>query len=313
MGTLAAVTVGSRDRERLPELTAEVRRVFRRLESRLSTYQSDSEIAVLAREAGRRAVPVSIDTLQVLRLSKHYGELTGGAFDVTVAPLVRLWGFGVRAPDNPPESAVIESTRRNVGFRRIELEGATAFLPEGMSIDLGGIGKGYAVDEGCEALRRAGVQAAMVDLGGNIRVLGQAGRHDTWTIGVRNPFDRERLLGKIGLPAGHAIATSGNYERFIEMGGRRYGHIIDPRTGYPVEGLAGVTVVCPDATMADALSTALFVLGIEAGLDVLAKLPGAEALFVPDRDPIEISVTAGLEKVFVPLPEYAASVRVLRR
>jgi len=180
-----------------------------------------------------------------------------------------------------------------------------------MSVDLGGIGKGYAVDMAFEMVRRSGVNAAMLDLGGNIRVLGQADSGTNWTIGVRNPFEREQMLGKIALPNGMAVATSGNYERFVEMGGRRYSHIIDPRTGYPVEGMAGVTVVAPDASMSDALSTGLFVLGSQASLDVLKSLPGAEALFIPDRARIEIWLTAGMERLFVPHPESASSVKIL--
>jgi thiamine biosynthesis lipoprotein len=311
MGTRASVTVAGAYRDRLPQATEDVIAAFSRLEGELSNYQRDSEISRLAEAAGRSPLTLSDETLRVLELSKQYGELTQGAFDVTIAPLVRLWGFGGEARQNTPSPELTQEKLKLVDFRKIELKEGTAYLPAGMSVDLGGIGKGYAVDIAFEALRRSGVGAAMVDLGGNIRVLGQAEADENWTIGVRNPFDKERVLGKISLPDRMAVATSGNYERFVEMSGRRYSHIVDPRTGYPVEGMAGVTAVFQDAGGADALSTALFVLGMSRGCEVLQSLPGAEAMFIPDRDPIEIWLTPGMAKLFSPLPEFAASVRRL--
>ena len=311
MGTMASVTVAAEYRERLSQSAEEVRAVFRRVENALSTYQRDSEISRLAAAAGRSPLALSAETYRALELSRQYGELTLGAFDVTVAPLVRLWGFGGEARHNTPAPELIQERLRLVDFRRIELRGGRAFLPAGMSIDLGGIGKGYAVDLGFEALRRSGIPAAMVDLGGNIRVLGQAEPGTDWTIGVRNPFEKERVLGKISLTDGMAVATSGNYERFVEMSGRRYSHIIDPRTGYPVEGMAGVTVISLNATVADALSTGFFVLGMNPSREVLRKLPGTEVLFIPDRDPIEIWLTPGMARLFSPHPEFASSVRHL--
>ncbi len=311
MGTRASVTVSREYRDRLPRVTEEVSRIFRDIEGLLSTYQADSEISIVARSAGGPPVAVSPDTFEVLELSKRYGQLTGGAFDVTVAPLVRLWGFGAPPPANPPEPKQIADKLKLVDFRRIELASETVHLPAGMSIDLGGIGKGFAVDRAFEAVCRTGSIAAVLDLGGNMRVSGQAEAGRNWIIGVRNPFEKEHLVGRIALPDGMAVATSGNYERFVELGDRRYSHIIDPRTGYPVEGMAGVTVVSPTATEADAFSTGLFVLGVQAGPKVLEQAPGTEAIFIPDRDPIELWVTPGMRNLFTPDPEFKASVRIL--
>jgi thiamine biosynthesis lipoprotein len=313
MGTVATITVASRYRERLHELTGLTRDEFRRLEDLLSVYKSDSEISRLAQFAGKAPVDISVDTRRILELSKEYGELSGGAFDVTVGPLVRLWGFGVTPPHAVPDAARIEGTRKLVNFRRIGLNKGSAFLPEGMRVDLGGIGKGFAVDSAYKILRAAAVAAVLIDLGGNIRVIGEARRGEQWTVGVRNPFDRERVLGKIGLRDGMAVATSGNYERFVEMAGRRYSHIIDPRTGYPVEGMAAVTVVCSNATMTDALSTSLFVLGMKAGKGMIEKLPEVDAAFIPDRYPVEIWLTPGMAELFQPLPEFASSIRILKQ
>jgi FAD:protein FMN transferase len=311
MGTLAAVTLGAADRDRLQAVTAEVCAEFDRLEGLLSTYREDSEISRLAGTAGRSGLRVSPDTYRILELSRTYGELTGGAFDITVGPLVRLWGFGVHPPTAAPEPAEIAATRKLVDFRRLELHGGTAFLPEGMSVDLGAIGKGFAVDHGTAILHRRGIRAGMIDLSGNIRVIGQAGPGEAWTIGVRNPFDKAQVLGTIALESDMAIATSGNYERFVELGGRRYSHIIDPRTGYPTGGMAGVTVVCPDATLADAMSTGLFVLGPEAGVRLIRESGCTGALFIPDKDTVEIIVTPGMEALFLPRPWSEFSVKRL--
>ncbi len=308
MGTIASVSVSAEYREDLASLTQTIKLAFRQLEDRFTTYQPDSEISQLGRSAGA-PVAVSEDTARILGLSKHFGDLTGGAFDVTVAPLVRLWGFGVRPPANPPQAEEIREQLRLVDYRRIALGPRTASLPAGMSVDLGAIGKGYAVDRGFELLGRTRVKAAMLDLGGNIRVLGRPGTAEEWTIGVRDPFDRSRLVGKLRLPDGMAVATSGNYERYVDLGGRRYAHIIDPRTGTPVAGMAGVTVIAPDATTTDALSTGLFVLGIEVGTKALRRVPGAAALFIPDREPVELWLTPGMEQLFQPVPDCAPAVR----
>jgi thiamine biosynthesis lipoprotein len=309
MGTEASVTVPSRYRDRLPQVTDQVRAVFERIEDRLSTYKSESETSELARAAGQSPVSVSAETYHVLELSKQYGEATGGALDVTVAPLVRLWGFGAAAPFEMPDPAQVQDALRFVDFRCIELGAGTASVPAGMSVDLGAIGKGFAVDAAFDI--PLGVDAAMVDLGGNIRVLGQADPGVMWTIAVRNPFDRDEVLGKLALPNGLAVATSGNYERFVEIAGKRYAHIIDPRSGYPVESMAAVTVVSPDATRADALSTGLFVLGIQEGLRTLEQFPGTEAMFIPDRSAIEVWITPGMAKLFSPLPDIKSSVKIL--
>jgi thiamine biosynthesis lipoprotein len=154
-----------------------------------------------------------------------------------------------------------------------------------------------------------GIRNAMVDLGGNLRCRGEPRPGEPWKIGVRDPFDRERLIGVLRLTDGWAVATSGNYERFVTIAGKRYAHILDPRSGYPVEGMAGVTVLAPTATDADALSTTLFVLGPVKGRDVLARKPGCHALYVPDRQPMEIRVSAGFRKFFTPEPSFADHVR----
>ena len=313
MGGLATVTLGSAHADRIEPVTAQVQGIFDRLEQELSTYRSDSTISQLADQAGVAPIAVSDDAFRVLSLARHFGELSEGAFDVTVAPLVNLYGFG--KPPTPaalPSEEVIRAQLKLVDYSRLILKDGTAFLPlKGMAVDLGGIAKGYAVDRAFDSCRSAGIQNFLIDLSGNIRVSGRPQWGEDWQIGVRDPFDRSRIIGKITLRSGMALATSGNYERFVEMGGQRYSHIIDPKTGYPVTGTAGVTVLAQDATTADGMSTPFFVVGLNGADKLRQKAPSVDVLFVPDKYPTEIWLTSGLAKAFVPLPEYSKAVKLL--
>jgi thiamine biosynthesis lipoprotein len=306
MGTTVSITASGRERDRAGAYAGDVRPAVEDMESRWSVYRADSEISRLGRAAGKEAVPVSRETVRTLRLALKYAELSGGAFDPTVGPLVRLWGFsGGAVPKAVPDGRRISDAMARVGYGRLLVGDDSARLAApGMMVDLGGIGKGYAADVCWERLRRMGARHAMVNMGGNVRCIGLAGPGRRWRIGMRNPFDREKLLGVIDLPPGMAVATSGNYERFVTIGGKRYAHILDPRTGRPVEGMAGVTVIARTAVEADAMSTALFVLGPtrQAGA-ALARLPGCHAAFVPDALPPRLVLSGGFGRYFTPDPE----------
>jgi thiamine biosynthesis lipoprotein len=315
MGTRAAVSIPETDHRTLTGRAAVVKDIFRELDEALSVYKADSEISRLNRGAGKEAVPVSARTLEILRLARKYAELSGGAFDPTVLPLCRLWGFsGGSSPRKLPSPDEIEGVRRLVGYRRLVIaEGAARLELPGMGVDLGGIAKGYAVDLAFDRLAATGAADFLVDLGGNLRCRGSGRRGRPWTVGVRDPFDRSRIVGVLALTGGLAVATSGNYERFVEIDGERHAHILDPRTGRPVKGMAGVTVVCPTAVETDALSTALFVLGPSESLVLLARLPGAEAILIPDRRPLEILITPGMRRLFEPETASREAVKVLEK
>lgn len=313
MGTFAAVSTSGREAPRLDAFAAECRGIMQDVNDKLTLYSTHSELWAINQNAGIRPVEVSPLTHKVLGLSLHYAALTGGAFDPTVAPLVRLWGFnGATTPALAPTDTALRAALRGVGYGRLRLADRTAFMDNpAAALDLGGIAKGYAVDLCIDRLREAQPRGVMVDLGGNIRCLGAARRGRPWRVGVRNPFDIQDMLGVLTLTNGMAVATSGNYEKFVTISGRRYTHIIDPRTGRPVGGMAGVTVIAPTATETDALSTGLFVLGMDHARDVLRETPGCGALFVPDRQPMEIHVTATFAAHFEPARRYAAAVRRL--
>lgn len=314
MGTLATVTLPPSDAEKLVTAMALVTNTLVEFESKFSLFKPDSEIARLNAAAGKTPLTMSEDTLELLELSRHYGELSGGAFDVTVGPLMRRWGFnGGTIPNNPLTAEELAPVLKKIGYRHIILSENTALLDiKGAEIDLGGIAKGYAVDVCCHRLTGSGIVNALINLGGNIRCLGAPRADASWNIAVRDPFHPERNLGVLRLTSGQAVATSGNYERFVKIGRHRYAHILDPRTGRPVEGMAGVTVVSPSAAEADALSTTLFVQGLPAGLSILKKTASRAALFVPDKHPLEIWVTEDFLKIFTPEAAVANRVFVLK-
>lgn len=300
MGTFASVMTGAEESDRTAEYAQVCAEIMREIEAQLSLYRKDSELSRLNARAGLGPVPVGAHLRANLVLALRFGELSGGAFDVTVGPLVKMWGFsGGKPPTEWVSAERIGETRRRVDYRRIRLQGDEVSL-EGtnMVVDLGGIAKGYAVDQCCDELRRRGARNFVVNLGGNMRCFGRPKASRSWQIGVQNPFRPHEVIGRLDLGDGVAVATSGNYERFVMIGDRRCAHIIDPRTGLPVEGIAGVTVLAATAAEADALSTSLFVLGMKEGGNVAAAITNGAAVFVPDRQPMEVWITPSMTNVF---------------
>jgi len=237
---------------------------IKRLEKVLSNYDEKSELSKLNRQ-GR--IKASADLLAFVKESKRYGELSDGAFDITVAPLMRLWGFK-DGKYRVPEPREIEEALKKVGSRRIEIDGDEVRLSGGMELDPGGIGKGIAVDRAADVLRKAGIKRALVDFGSSVVAL------EDWEIAIRDPFRDEKVLGTVRLKD-ESLSTSGSYEKFFKLDGRTYCHILDPRTGRPVEGVVSVSVIAPTATESDGLDTGVFVSG-----KLPEKLP---ALLVTDK------------------------------
>ncbi len=311
MGTFATVSVSPHDENEIRRAALIVEETMGELDAKLSIFKPDSEISLVNYAAGRGPVEVSPATLNVLQLAFHYSELSEGAFDPTISPLMEIWGLSTRSEPlkQPPSEEIIAATLLRVGWRGLALSGATAFLDvEGARLDLGGIAKGYAVDVSCHKLMGSGTASVLVDLGGNMRCLGRKENGEPWMIAVRNPFRPDESLGMIPLEPGEAVSTSGNYERFVTIGRRRYAHILDPRTGSPVQDMASVTVVSHSAAEADALSTALFVLGKEDGRIMLEKTASRAAMFIPDKKPIEIWVTPEFARRFRPAAELSERV-----
>ncbi len=283
---------------------------FRELDVLFNPADPASDMARLAANPGR-AVPVSPDTIAVLERADAAYRLSGGVFDLTVGPLVSLWGFGPQdiaalgtpadqRRTSPPSQSEIDAARRLVDWSAVTWDktaGTATLARPGMTLATGGIAKGYALDEAARILREAGVRRAVIDAGGSLYLLGSKAGGEPWRIGLRHPR-QDGYLGTLAVPADESVSTSGDYERYFESGGVRYHHILDPATGWPARGTIAVSVVAPDAAEADALSTALFVLGPEKGLALASSLPGVEALFVDDTG--RITMTPGMEEMFVP-------------
>lgn len=302
MGTVASVTVPAADQSKLESSIVSVSGDLKKLETLFSIYDPESEISKINKAVNGQLLSVSPATLELLLVTRKYHDISRGCFDPTVMPLMELWGLKQRVPPAIlPNADAVSNAVASIGYRRLVITGSMAGMDRtGIRIDLGGIAKGYAVDVCISNLMKQGTTNVMVDLGGNIRCLGAPSKDRSWKIGVRNPFNKDQIVGTINLPPGMAVATSGNYERFVVIEGKRYAHIIDPRTGYPVEGMAGVTVISPTATEADAMSTSFFVLGLKDSGPVLRQLHTTGAIFIPDSRPLVIHVTRDMMRFFQP-------------
>lgn len=249
------------------------------IEQLMSVNISTSDISRVNLAAGVEAVSVSNDTFIVLKTALEHAELTNGAFNPAIGPLVNLWAIGSDAP-NLPSQQKIDSALALCNWQDVQIgesiQGTppTVFLAQrGMALDLGGIAKGYAADEVVAMLRKEGIERAIIDLGGNIYGLGEKENGDSWRVGIKNPFD------STGSPVlridvkNKSVVTSGVYERFFERDNRRYHHLLDVNTGYPADnGLMSVTIVTESSMIADVLSTAVFVMGKQRGIDFLQSI-----------------------------------------
>ena len=293
MGTFSRVAVIAGSERAARKCVEAAFEVQRRIEELMSYQREDSELSRINREAADKPVPVNPLTFEVLQKSVHFSKLSDGAFDVTVGPLMDLWKAAGETNEPPTEEALAEA-RGKVGYEKLILDEKTMtvrFAVKGMRVDLGGIGKGYAVDKSVEAMKKQGAMGGMVDLGGNIRCFGQPPRgQEYWRVGLQDPnvapdeMDDSKILLILALTE-QSVATSGDYRRFVEIEGAKQSHIIDTGTGRGAGKLASDTIIAADATTADALSTAVNVLGPEAGLTLIERLPATEAILIPaDKD-----------------------------
>ncbi len=303
MGTWIQVQVPAGPRA--AEEAGAVFAVFHEVDARMSEWKDTSPLSAVNREAGKGAVPVPADLRTVLRRGKEIGDLTGGAFDVTWAALWGLWNFKA---ENPvvPDSAEVARRAALVDYRKVEIDSVagTVRLPAvGMKIGLGGIAKGYALDRAADTLRAHGVASYLV-LGGGQVLAGGTKDGRPWRVGIRDPRGAPDDFFAF-LPVENAsVSTSGDYESYFVRDGIRYHHILDPRTGWPARGLRSATVMSTDATLADALSTAMMVMGKDRSLALARRLPGVEAVLVDDHG--RVSVTRGLEGKLFPVHPPAA-------
>lgn len=281
MGTRVSVQLWHQEKDQGEMALEAVMEEFHRLDRKLSPYIETSELALVNRMAASEPVVISDEFYRLIVTSLEYSELTGGAFDITFASIGHRYDYrkGIK-----PTDSLIDRTLPLIDYRNIRLnadKSTIAFEKPGMRIDLGGIAKGYAVDCGIELLERRGIEHALISAGGDSRVLGDH-RGRPWHIGIQAPRDKERMAAMLPL-ADTAISTSGDYERFFERDGVRYHHIISPKTGRSADTLQSVTILGPNATRTDALSTSIFVLGAEKGIALINRLKDVDAVII-DKD-----------------------------
>lgn len=250
-----------------------------RYEAMLSKNRQDSDVWRLNHAQGER-VQVSEETRAILSMAQEVSEASHGWFDVTIAPASALWDFKAEAPALPEAAALAEAAAL-VDYTQVTIAPAGVRLGEGQSIDLGGIAKGYVADALVSFLADRGVTDALINIGGNVKALGQNENHSSWQIAIQAPGGQYgNAAGIVSLQSGYSLVTSGVYERGFDLDGVRYHHILDPHTGYPIQnGVASVSILAQSSLLADALSTACFALGAEEGL-ALAAAYGVEAFFI---------------------------------
>lgn len=282
MGTLVEITLVGEDEERAEKAALQAFQEIKRIEHLMSPRVESGDVVRINQSAGTRWVAVSPETLDVIKKAMEISELSEGAFDITVAPLSQLWR-AAREKKIPPAAEEVKERLDLVNYKNIEIdqEGKVFLRKQNMAIDLGGIAKGYAVDKAFQVLQSLGYKDFIVNAGGDLRAAGL--RSDQpWAVGIQHPREPQKLLAKVSI-SDSALATSGDYERFFMHQEKRYHHIFNPKDGIPTDGCQSVTVLHKEGMTADALATAVFVLGPEKGFALCRKFQGVECLMV-DKD-----------------------------
>ena len=278
MGTRVSVELWADDEARGQELVADVMREYHRIDDAMSTYKPASEISRVNDHAAEAPMVISDELFGLVERSLELSAMSGGAFDITYDSVGYLYDFRAR---QRPTDRQIEERISAVDYRHVVLDRARRtifFEASGVRINLGGIAKGYVVERAAAMLRARGVEHALLNAGGDTRVIGDR-RGQPWIVGIRHPRVADEVVTRLPL-VDEAISTSGDYERYFEENGHRYHHIINPATGRPTEGILTVTVIGPDGTMTDGLDTAIFVLGVEKGLELIEAYPDYETIIV---------------------------------
>ncbi len=304
MGTFARVVAVAADSEIANRCVEAAHAEIQRIDGLMSDYKADSEISEINRDGFKRAVKVSGATFEVLQRSVYFSKLTNGAFDVTVGPLVDLW-HKAGETNSVPSEAELADARSRVGYDKLILdtnELSVRFAVDRMRLDLGAIAKGYAVDKAVEAMQRGGALGGMVDIGGDIRCFGAPPRgKDKWRVGLRDARAVKESAEGNGLlmvleVTNEAVVTSGDYERFVEIGGERYSHIINPASGKGKGELSSVTLIGKNTTDVDAIATAVSVMGIEKGLALIEATPDTETILVTSAPEYKIIKSSAADK-----------------
>ncbi len=258
-----------------------------RIEKLISSWDENSQTSAINKYAGVKPVKVNTELFELIERSLAISKLTDGSFDISYASIDKIWKFD-GSMTHMPSAEEIKNSVSKVGFPNIILnkQNSTVFLSlKGMKIGFGGIGKGYAADKAKQLLIAKGVPAGIINASGDMNTWGKQTNGSDWTVAIVNPLNKKQVFATLPISNG-AVVTSGDYEKYVEFKGKRYSHIINPRTGYPSSGILSVTVFAPKAELADALATSVFVMGIEAGIDRINQLPKVECIIIDAKGTI---------------------------
>lgn len=284
MGTVFQITAIGKNETLAKQAVAKAYQEVERIERLISSWDEHSETSLINRNAGLTPVTVSEELFNLIERSKKVSKLSNGIFDISFASIDKIWRFDGSMKTIPSEEEIANSVSK-INYENILLNPTdhSVFLKEqGMKIGFGGIGKGYTANRCKVLMQEMGIESGVVNAGGDLITWGKQANGEEWTIGIADPSKKESALSYLKI-SDHSVVTSGNYERFIELDGKKYSHIIDPTTGWPAESLTSVTIICPDAEIGDALATTVFILGVDKGLQLINRLNGIECFIIDDE------------------------------
>lgn len=261
-----------------------------RIEKLISSWDVNSETSLINKLSGIKPIKVDKELFDLIERSIAISKLTNGAFDISYASMDRIWNYDGTMREMPSEEKISSSIKK-VGYQNIiiDKEAQTVFLKlKGMKIGFGAIGKGYAADKAKALLIEKGVKAGIINASGDLNAWGKQANGRDWMVAITNPLNKNKVFSWLPINDS-AIVTSGNYEKFISFNGIRYSHIIDPRTGYPSTGIISTSIMTSNAELADAISTSVFVMGVETGLDFINQLKGVDCIIIDEQNKIHTS------------------------
>ncbi|GAA4241146.1 FAD:protein FMN transferase [Winogradskyella damuponensis] len=298
MGSRFDITVVANDSTQANKYIDTAVAEISRIEKLISSWDENSQTSEINRNAGIKPVKVDAELFNLIERAIGISKLTDGAFDISYASMDKIWKFDGSMTTMPSEKEITASVEK-VGYQNIVLDKnkSTIYLKlKGMKIGFGAIGKGYAADKAKILLMSKGVTSGIINASGDMNTWGKQTNGEDWKVAITNPMDKNKVFALLPITNG-SVVTSGNYEKYVNFNGKRYTHIIDPRTGYPSTGIISVTVFAPKAELADALATSVFVMGKEAGLDRINQLPKIECIIIDDNGNISKSKNIEINKL----------------
>lgn len=302
MGSRFELTAVSPDQDKATKAIEAGITEIKRIENLISSWDTNSQTSEVIKNAGVKPVVVDQELFNLIRRSIKISKLTDGAFDISYASMDKIWRFDGQMKELPDSNTIAASVAK-INYKNIILnpEKRSVFLKDkGMKIGFGAIGKGYAANKALGIMSKMNLTGALVNASGDLISWGKDEGDKDWKIGIVNPKQKEKVFSWLNINE-TAVVTSGNYEKYVTINGQKYSHIIDPRTGYPVKGLSSVSIICPNAELADALATSVFILGKEKGLELINRLKGIECLMITDKQELFTSENLQLDYIKKPI------------